>query len=137
MPTIAIANQKGGVGKTTTAVNLSTALSMQGYNTLLVDADPQTNSTASFIDVGDIKLHFGTLFSDPNIKTTDIIIPSPIKNLDILPSHHDATWLEQQSGLQLLMELKIRLEGLDYDFIIIDCPPSSGNITGMALIASD
>lgn len=134
---ITIANQKGGVGKTTTAVNLSTALAMKGFKTLLVDSDPQTNSTASFIEVGNITLHFGILFSDPNIRTADIIIPSPIRNLDILPSHHDASGLEQQGGLQLLMELKIRLEGLDYDYIIIDCPPSSGNITGMALIASD
>ena len=76
MPTIAIANQKGGVGKTTTAVNLSTALSMQGYNTLLVDADPQTNSTASFIDTEDITLHISK--EKDNLRT-----PIPISNNSI------------------------------------------------------
>lgn len=137
MATIAIANQKGGVGKTTTAVNLSVALAMRGFRTLLLDADPQMNSTGSFIDPEQVGAHFGSLFSDPNIKTQDAILSTQVEHLDLLPSHRDAAGLEQQSGLDLLMELQIRLKDLNYDFIVIDCPPSNGNIVGMALIASD
>lgn len=137
MAVIAIANQKGGVGKTTTAVSLATALAMRGFQTLLLDADPQMNSTSSFVNPDTVNHHFGTLFSDPNIKSEDIIAKTRIPNLDILPCHRDAAGLEQQSGLDLLMELQIRLEGLKYSYVIIDCPPSNGNIVGMALIASD
>lgn len=137
MTIIAISNQKGGVGKTTTAVNLATALAMQRHRTLLLDTDPQSNSTGSFINNDTVKLHFGMLFSDPNVKTEDVILRSAVDHLDLLPAHRDTAGLEQQTGLDLLMELKIRLESLHYDYIIIDCPPSNGNIVGMALIASD
>src|SRR5215813_6558315 len=83
---LAIANQKGGVGKTTTAINLSAALAQKGLETLLIDLDPQGNSTLSYVDPKTIEHSVYDVLVDGNVPLTDIIKPSPITNLEIAPA---------------------------------------------------
>lgn len=139
--TIAVVNQKGGVGKTTTTVNLAAALGAAGSKILLVDIDPQGNSTSGFgIDKRNLdKSAYEVLINGTAAK--EVIIKSEYKNVDILPANMDLAGAELElveiQGRE--KRLKTALSGLynDYDFIFLDCPPSLGLITLNALCAAD
>ena len=137
---VSIANQKGGVGKTTTAVNLSTLLAKKGKKVLLIDTDPQGNATSGLGIDKNVELStYDLLISD--VKAKEIIQDTPIKNLDISPSNINLAG----AGVQLVsmmsreQRMKEKLDEVkdEYDYIIIDCPPSLGLITLNAFTASD
>ena len=138
---IAIANQKGGVGKTTTAINLSACLGVLEYKTLLIDSDPQSNATSGLgIDsYGDTNGTYEVLLGKVDI--TSAIQSTTTPNLDILPSNLDLIGAEIELVDAEAREnrLKIALDTIkdDYDFIIIDCAPSLGLVTINALTAAD
>ena len=138
---IAIANQKGGVGKTTTAVNLAASMAILEKKILLVDADPQANATSGLgIDVKSRKLGTYQLL-EHTAKASQTIISTSTKNLDLIPSHIDlvATEIELVDKKNREYMLKIALESVinQYDYIVIDCAPSLGLITLNALAAAD
>jgi chromosome partitioning protein len=137
---IAIANQKGGVGKTTTSINLAACLGVLEFKTLLVDADPQANATSGVgLDPKNARNIYDCLVNDVNPK--ELIITTDSPNLDILPSHIDLVGaeLEMINIPNREHKLKMALDKIkdEYDFIIIDCSPSLGLITVNALTASD
>lgn len=137
---ISVANQKGGVGKTTTTVNLSTILAKKGKKVLLIDTDPQGNATSGLGITKEVELSvYDVLVGDTGINET--IQETAIKNLKVCPSNISLAGAEVQlvSMMSREQRLKTKLDIIknDYDYILIDCPPSLGLITLNAFTASD
>ena len=139
--TVAIANQKGGVGKTTTAVNISACLAHVGQRVLLVDIDPQGNATSGAgIEKGDVeKCIYNVLVEDTDIR--DIVRGTALEQLDVVPATIQLSGAEIELVSTISREIRLKNALKDvaaqYDYIIIDCPPSLGLLTINALSASD
>ena len=138
---IAIANQKGGVGKTTTSINLAASLAALDKKILLIDADPQANATSGLgFEVRNIKTSIYECLID-EVNPNDIILHSDEVNLDIIPSHVDLVGAEiemvNRPMREMLMKNIIAKLDNEYDFILIDCSPSLGLVTINALTAAD
>ena len=137
---VCIANQKGGLGKTTTAINLAAALALRGKPTLLIDLDPQANSSMSYLDVTGVSRSVYDAISEPNVGFADVILPSTLPNLFVAPSRIALAKLESKlvGELDAHFRLKDRLEPIreQYPNIVIDCPHTLGLLTVNALVAA-
>jgi len=137
---ISITNQKGGVGKTTTAINLAAALAQKGHRTLLIDLDPQSNSTMSYLDRKSVEKSMFEVLTDPEVKFKDIVRPSGLPNLDIAPARISLAKIESKllGEIDGHFRLRDKMDGVRrrFDAVLIDTPPTLGMITVNAMVAS-
>ncbi len=138
---VAVANQKGGVGKTTTAVNLASCLAVAEKNVLLIDVDPQANATSGLgIDSRGLDKSVYDVFVN-NEDIAKIVMSTKVPNLSLVPSHINLVGTEvelvQVIAREKILKEQIRTIQQDYDYIIIDCPPSLGILTLNSLTAAD
>jgi chromosome partitioning protein len=142
MKVIAIANQKGGVGKTTTATSLAAELAISGYRTLIIDADPQGNATKTFLRADEVKSSLSdVLLSNPSQQPATIRekrLTTVLEGLDIIPATIALANFDREPSLSI-KKLRSALKDVesDYDFTVIDTPPNFGLLLSAALIASD
>lgn len=137
---LAIANQKGGVGKTTTAINLAASLALHNHRTLLIDMDPQGNSTLSFVESPQIKTSLFEALVEPQVRLKDAILPTTLDALSLIPARISLAKLESKlmGEIDGHFRLKDRMASLEkeYPYIVIDTPPTLGLITVNALVAA-
>jgi len=139
---IAIFNQKGGVGKTTTNINLAACLAMRGKKILVIDIDPQGNTTSGLgIQKKTLELTSYSLLVDDEVNAEDVIIPTGVENLDIMPASVDLAGAEIElvklGGREKRLKTALDRVRYQYDYMFIDCPPSLGLLTINALTAVD
>src|SRR5271169_6085743 len=137
---LSVANQKGGVGKTTTAINLAAALALRKKKPLLIDLDPQSNSSISFFDLAEVQVSMYDVFSSPPTDLAKVIRPTKDPNLFVAPARLALAKLEQQLAGQFDAPFKLK-DSLapirkDYDYIVLDTPPALGILTVNALVAA-
>ena len=139
---IAVTNQKGGVGKTTTSVNLSAALAYMGKKVLLIDIDPQANATQGIgVDRTSLELTVYDAIAQ-NVPLKEIIVPTDVERLHIVPANIDLAGVEIElsqvkSGREQRLKSALDVEKNKYDYVIIDCPPALGLLNTNALTAAD
>lgn len=137
---IVIANQKGGVGKTTTAINLAAACANKGRKVLLMDLDPQANSSLAFVDAAEVEKSAFELFTELDQPFSSFVYKTAIRNLDIVPAKINLAKLEAKlvGDFDAIYRLRDRIDKIrsGYDLILIDTPPTLGLITVNALVAA-